>query len=233
MDIFAYVHASRLAPDLPIPILKLESETMNPGMAANVARNLESLGCSVTLVSNENWSEVTKTRFMDTRTNHAFVRIDKNDVIQPIESLGDLDPYDAIVVSDYDKGFLTESLVASIAESHPRVFLDTKKVIGPFAQEVEAIKMNEFEFDKSRANMTDSLLAKTVITLGKGGAVFQGKQFPVESIEVGDASGAGDTFLSQLVYSRLAGLSMDMSIEKANAAARSVVAHRGVTVISG
>ena len=230
LDIFTYVSAERLAPDLPIPILNIIEETTNPGMAGNVARNLEALGLEVTLETNPNWSTVIKNRFMDRRTNHAFVRIDKNDAIMPTGELPNLSFFDAVVVSDYDKGFLSSELIEKICSSHSLVFLDTKKVLDTFAEKAALIKLNEFEFRKSEANLTEALRGRLIVTLGNKGAEYQGEHFPVEPIQVGDSSGAGDAFLASLVNSILHGSPVTDAIVAANKTARAIVGERGVTV---
>lgn len=231
MDIFTYVDADRLAPDLPIPILSVAQERTNPGMAANVARNFRNLGHEVDLVTNENWESVTKNRFMHQKTNHAFIRIDRNDKIAPINGIPTLTDYDAVVISDYNKGFLSESHVAQLIQSHPRVFMDSKKRISNFAVGVEILKLNEYEFNANSSNLPPSVFKNTVITLGSAGARYRDQAFPVESVEVGDASGAGDAFFAQLVSSILQNYEIEAAIAKANQSARRVVEHRGVTTI--
>ena len=42
---------SRISPDAPVPVVRLERESFMPGGAANVARNLTSLGCPADLFS--------------------------------------------------------------------------------------------------------------------------------------------------------------------------------------
>lgn len=232
LDIFTYVNATRLAPDLPIPILNVDREVTNPGMAANVARNLVALNCDVTLLTNPNWETVTKNRFMDSRTNHAFVRIDRNDDIDPCIETPAIEGFDAVVISDYDKGFVSREMIQEISKNHRRTFLDSKKSLGDFALEVEAIKINEFEFEKSREYVLGNLFSKTVVTMGSKGATYLGNQFEVDPVQVGDSSGAGDAFFAQLVYSRLEGMDMENAISSANYAARKVVGQRGVAVIN-
>ena len=39
-DFFVYCDALRIAPDVPVPILNIVSTSENPGMAANVFRNI-------------------------------------------------------------------------------------------------------------------------------------------------------------------------------------------------
>ena len=109
IDEYIYCKTNRFCPDAPVPILKPESYVSTEGMAGNVADNLRALDIEVDLISNAN--QIKKTRFVDDRTNHMFVRIDEgeNDIF-PIEqkTLENINwnNYDAVVISDYDKGFL-------------------------------------------------------------------------------------------------------------------------------
>ena len=48
-DIFVYGSSGRLCPDVPAPVFNVRRSTISPGMAANTARNLESLGLKVDL----------------------------------------------------------------------------------------------------------------------------------------------------------------------------------------
>ena len=60
-DIFVYCDANRLAPDLPVPVLSEKRVETNPGMAANVYRNILSYVNDCLLVTNRNWEKITKT----------------------------------------------------------------------------------------------------------------------------------------------------------------------------
>ena len=63
----------------------------------------------VDIVTNSNWKSIRKERFVDSKSNHMFVRVDHSDEVERCDvSQLNLD-YDFIVISDYDKGFLTES----------------------------------------------------------------------------------------------------------------------------
>lgn len=231
MDEFVYVDAERLAPDLPIPVVTNRATQHNPGMAANVARNIEFHGIDVQLVTPFDWESVTKTRIVDRRTNHTFLRIDKpftSEVFDP-RSIN-LDSFDALVISDYVKGFLSAQLIADLALAHDLVFLDTKRPLGRWAEECSFIKVNEHEFKASESGMSDRLLEKTICTLGAKGAVFGGETYPVTEVEVRDTSGAGDSFLARLVAEILKGESVEEAIRCANESASAVVKVRGVGV---
>ena len=91
LDEYIYCTTGRFCPDAPVPILKPESFVSALGMAGNVVDNLKSLGCDGWLVSNAN--HIKKTRYVDSRTNHMFIRVDEGeDDVFPIaqKSLEDI-----------------------------------------------------------------------------------------------------------------------------------------------
>lgn len=231
-DVFVYCDAKRLAPDLPIPVLNVVRQTENPGMAANVFRNIEKLGGEAFLISNEEWESVTKTRYVDEKSNHHFLRVDSPHLFKPFElaksNLDYLDYFDVIAISDYNKGFLTEKTIRKICEYHSCVFIDTKKQIKDFAKSAKYIKINDFEY-KNSLPLTEELSAKIIHTDGENGCYFGGKHFPVNKIEVKDVSGAGDSFFAALVFMFAKTKDIEESIVFANSIASEAVKHRGVT----
>ena len=52
IDNFIYCDINRLCPEAPVPVLKPVKKSTNPGMASNVAANLESLGAKVDVITN-------------------------------------------------------------------------------------------------------------------------------------------------------------------------------------
>jgi len=130
-DIFIYGDCNRLAPAAPVPVFVEKNRKRNKGMAGNVYENLLSLGLTCDIVTNQN--EITKKRYIEEKTNHMIMRIDSGEEkIERIDNLNliDFDKYDAVIVSDYNKGFLTEIDIQHIAKHHKLVFLDTKKLLG-------------------------------------------------------------------------------------------------------
>ena len=104
-DVFVYCDAVRLAPDLPVPVLQENRIETNPGMAANVQRNILTQLTSCSLTTNKNWNSVTKTRYIHEQSNHLFFRVDTPHIIEPIDNLElNLDA-DIIVIADYNKDF--------------------------------------------------------------------------------------------------------------------------------
>ena len=126
-DIFIYGDCSRLAPAAPVPVFVEEYRKSNKGMAGNVFENITSLGETCEIITNK--AEIIKTRYVEKKTNHMLLRVDsseeKIDRIKNID-LKELQKYDAIIISDYDKGFLLNEDIKFIADNHNLVFLDTK-----------------------------------------------------------------------------------------------------------
>jgi D-beta-D-heptose 7-phosphate kinase/D-beta-D-heptose 1-phosphate adenosyltransferase len=231
LDVFVYCDAIRLAPDLPVPVLQEIHVETNPGMAANVQRNIEARSVSTNLVTNKNWGEIVKRRYIHDGSNHMFFRVDTPHNIARF-NVQELDlGADVIVISDYNKGFLSESDIEFICKSHPLVFLDTKKVLGKWAENASFIKINNYEYMNSKRYLTETLSQKIIHTRGQEGCDFQGKNYPVEKIEVRDTSGAGDSFMAALVVDFLKTTKIEDSIIAANDAASRVVRTRGVGVI--
>ncbi|MDP2655100.1 MAG: hypothetical protein Q8P17_00870, partial [bacterium] len=190
LDKFVYCHAERLAPDLPIPVLSIIEQTENPGMAANLERNVKSLFPKVDLYTNDAWQNVTKTRYVHRNTNHTFIRVDTDHHI-PRVAVEDipLADYDIIAISDYNKGFLTEDDIRHICENHDMVFMDTKKVLGDWASKAKYIKINNYEYERSKASLPKGLEKKIIYTKGDQGAFFKGKNYPVgKKVEVKDVT---------------------------------------------
>lgn len=229
-DVFVYCDSNRLCPDVPVPVLNVVDQTENPGMARNVQRNIRALGVRCDAVTNANWHDITKTRYVHRKSNHSFVRVDSSPSVERID-LNVIDySYNIVVISDYNKGFLSEADIQRICESHPLVFVDTKKVLGSWANGAKYIKINSVEYQNSIHAITPTLSERIICTKGDGGCTHRGTTYPVEKVEVQDVSGAGDTFMAGLVVGYLETQDIDHAIRVANRCASEVVRHRGVTV---
>lgn len=217
-----YVHGSvkRISPEAPIPILAIEREESKPGMTLNVEANLKSLGCRVEVITNT--QTITKTRFIDSR-GYQLLRTDDEPPLDPWDqNLEDFSTFDAIVVSDYNKGFLTYNAIQNlIKKAKCPIFIDTKKrKLSMF--EGAYVKINQDEFWSASTYNTN-----LIVTLGKDGAKYQNKTFPTTNIELTDVCGAGDTFLAALCYQFLVTNDIEKAINFANIAASITVQHLG------
>jgi D-beta-D-heptose 7-phosphate kinase/D-beta-D-heptose 1-phosphate adenosyltransferase len=222
-----------LAPDVPVPVLSVIEVNKNPGMAMNVLKNINSLIDEVDIITNKNWETIIKNRYVHEVTNHTFFRVDSGPPVDQIEMKKVSYDYDIIVISDYDKGFISEMQIAEICKNHNNVFIDSKKILGDWAINAKIIKINDTEYRKSKNNLIEfpELEKKIIHTLGANGCEHNGINYPVEKVEVKDVSGAGDSFMAALVVKYLATKDIVQSIKFANKCASEVVAHRGVTTI--
>lgn len=241
IDKFVFCKCVRLAPDQPVPVIQPISSTESAGMAGNVAENIRKLGVEADLFTNKNFREIKKVRFIDDNSGHMFVRVDENDhlfeeaKINNDDTLDELyekiDQYSAVVISDYHKNFMTETFINEVAtyasyKGIP-VFLDTKRLLGWFAKNVSFIKINENEYQKTKDYLTKEIEDKLIITSGKKGASFQGKDFPVQLVEIKEVSGAGDAFISGLVVEYIKTQDVERSIIFANEVATHKVQKKG------
>tara|TARA_Y100000114_G_scaffold74736_1_gene68525 strand:- start:1635 stop:2375 length:741 start_codon:yes stop_codon:yes gene_type:complete len=235
-DIFHYGDCSRLCPDAPVPVFKLISTNETWGMAKNVEENLLSLGAKVDLITNRNKESVTKTRYMDNRTNHMFLRVDENDnsygclTEKELEKIN-FSAYDAVIVSDYNKGFLSNRILKKISEKHKVTFIDTKRILGSWAKDFSFIKLNHKEYENNQKVLNTTLKNKIVLTKGHFGSEFQNTIYPVPTVEVKDTSGAGDTFISGLCFNYCKTKDITKAITFANQCATIVVQKRGVSIV--
>lgn len=235
VDVFIYGKAERLAPEAPAPVFVPTRSTDNPGMAANVVENLKALGAEVEFITNTN--KITKTRYVDDKTNHLLLRVDiGDDKVEPFNVVSQnfsLDKYDAVVISDYCKGFIDEYTISAICNIYPNVFIDTKKPIGRYLSMCKYLKINEKEYRDSKKFFDDNqdILDKTIVTLGKEGCKLSNTIYPVEEVAVKDQSGAGDTFIAGLVWKYINTHDIAKSITFANECATKVVSKRGVCTV--
>lgn len=230
IDRYTYGRVNRLAPDKPVPILEEEYSESSAGMAGNVFRNLTHLGVNSSLITNQNASEIVKERFVDIDTNHMFLRRDVGGSPEPLSLERVPTKLEVVVISDYDKGFLSAKLITEICDRAHMSFLDTKKALGPWSLSASIVKINEHEHRRSATFIDTQPEMRVVETLGGKGAKYMGKIYPTEPRDVIDVSGAGDTFLAALVAGYLDSGSIEHSIKFANEAAQKVVSSRGVSL---
>jgi len=231
-DVFVYGISTRKSPEGNGPVFIPVETITNEGMAANTAANLASMGLSVSIISNAD--NITKTRYINLQTNELYLRVDTNDKSHHIDMTTDFNfwQYDAIVISDYCKGFLRKEDNEYISKQHPLVFLDTKKHLGDWCKNVTFIKLNrdEAHFNHDAILEYKWLEDKIITTLDSKGASYKGKIMKVERVENADVSGAGDTFLAGFVARYLDSHDIEESIKWANYCAGEVVKKKGVSV---
>ena len=246
-DVFIYGDIERISPEAPIPVFKPTHEESNGGMAKNVANNVEALDMTIYTITNKN--TITKIRFVENRSGQMVLRVDEHDYCDRIKikklqgitnnkftsySLtGTVDKIDAIIISDYCKGFLEESDIQHICENNKNVFIDTKKKLGKWIKNADYIKINELEYKKNHELLSDKgFEEKLIVTLGSKGCRYNGKDFPVKEVPVKDVSGAGDTFIAGLVRGYLDTQDIESAIEFAQECTTHVVQKHGVAIVT-
>ena len=223
-DRYVYGEVKRLNPEAPVPILDYKRTETRKGMAWNVYNNLCAFGLNVELKTNE--EEIIKTRYIDEKTNQQILRVDEEVFCKSMERLIPDETYDAIVISDYNKGFVTSDVMFEIAyQTKCPVFIDTKRTVVPSYGCY--VKVNDLEYSKL-TEKPDNL----IITRGGGGAEYDGVLYPGEKVNVYDVVGAGDTFLAALTFGYLHYGSIEKAIPLANKAAAIAVSNPGTYILT-
>lgn len=203
-----------------------------------------------------------KTRYMGGQ--HQIVRVDREQggpvsrgtEDRLIELVADLaDECDAIMVSDYDKGALTDRVLAAVMEQGARagvpVIVDPKRAdwsayrgaafITPNRKEltlaVHAPCANDADCAAAAGIAIEQTGAAILLTRSEQGmSLFAPGKPPVhlaaKAREVFDVSGAGDTVAATVALGIASGLAADMAMQLANIAAGVVVAKRGTATAS-
>lgn len=221
LDVYRFGTVDRISPEAPVPVFKFSHDESKPGMAANVQLNLEALGCEVTAFLG---SQSIKTRFIDQRSRQHIMRQDL-DVRDKSLTMDDIPHamFDAIVISDYNKGFVSYNLISELRHAYScPIFVDTKKTdLAKLEGCIIKINQHEFSLLTSKPNMD------VIVTYGDKGVIWGDFVFGAKSVEVADVCGAGDTFLSALTYGYLSSSNMQQAIKFAISASAITVQHLG------
>lgn len=232
-DVFIYGECKRLSPEAPVPVFNPLYTVENDGMAGNVVANIAAISPEVYVNFYHNFEKITKTRYVDAKTNHLFLRVDSEPVTSRIfltkTLFSDLENADGVIVSDYNKGFLSDDDLFTISKLAKFAILDTKKKINPiYLSKFNFIKINESEY-MANQGVADELKATTIVTLGSKGARYMDTIYPSPSPkETIDVSGAGDTFLAAFTIKYLQTKDVQQAILYANELSSVVVSKKGV-----
>lgn len=235
-DVYHFGSCSRMSPEAPVAVLRETRVESRLGMAHNVLCNLRSFGLDVEFLTNH--EVIKKHRYVDEKSKSHLLRVDEGE-----QSLSDALPsttirnlrdkkYDALVISDYNKGFVRPDTCVALMENigNIPVFIDTKKrTLDCFDYKNCIIKLNSVEFDQLTKQPQKSQL---IITLGAGGALYSGSVFKTRPVEVYDVCGAGDVFLASLVFGFLKTRDIKRSIKIANQMAGLSVTKFGTHVLT-
>ena len=291
LDRFVSGHVKRISPESPVPVLSISGSQSFPGGAANVARNVASLGGSCTLVSVVGADAVArelqtslqsiagircdftvspdrptteKIRFVAQgqhmlRTDaEVTAAISSETAAELLAVIGRLAAeHDVLVLSDYAKGLLTDTVVRGaidIAQARGLpVVVDPKSVdlrryagatvITPNSKEVlDATGIDPTDDDAlaERAGtviLADARVAAVLVTRAHRGMTLVAGGVPAVHIEasareVFDVVGAGDTVIATLSLALGAQLELPVASRLANLAAGVAVGKRGTATVT-
>ena len=159
----------RLSPEAPVPVIKIVDTVQVPGMANNVYQNLVNLNCEIKFITNT--ETITKTRYIDQRSGQHLIRVDDEPKIDAWDGQISNTPWESfhsIIISDYNKGFLTYQHIEQIIRNYNGpVFIDTKKTDLERFQGAY-VKINSLEY-----SLADSVPTELIVTLGGRGARYK------------------------------------------------------------
>ncbi len=290
LDRYWWGSVSRISPEAPVPVVKMDTMTLAAGGAANVAANVCGLGATPILVgiigedaegelfpevlskvgvSHEHLIKITgrpttvKTRIIahsqqmariDQETDTKLSTKDEDSVWARIEPL--IEDSQAVVISDYAKGFLSDLLLRRIIDlannSGVSVLVDPKgkdytkyraaSLLTPNRREAAdacGLEENTQQMVDIAGNklLTDLNLNSVLITQGEDGMTLfrkKGEPFHLNTLarEVYDVTGAGDTVIASLAVAIGSGAKLETAAKIANTAAGLVVEQVGTTAIT-
>lgn len=222
IDEYHYGTCDKLSPEAPVPIFKFKRKEQKKGMASNVKNNLENLGVQVISFLGKDSKKI---RFIDEKSNQHLLRIDEDQIGETLNLNTDFPKdVDGVVISDYNKGFVTYELIEKIIKDYKSVpiYLDTKK------RELEKfngcfVKINELEYNSRLSNANNM-----IVTFGASHVEYKNKLYSVPKIKAFDVCGAGDTFLASFAFCHLITKDDELSIKFAIKASSITVQHIGV-----
>lgn len=270
LDRYVHCDASRISPEAPIPVLRPLNETEVLGGAANVAVNLSRLDNNVTLIGqvfdddagkkikkqlkkenikfyNISGVEKSTLKIRYLVGNHQVVRLDIEDVRTTTLSTSKkksimriFEGSNLIVVSDYNKGVITQELMTLVRESGVKFIVDPKKdnwslysgatVICPNFKELEAgVGERVLNLEVSAEQLKSKFnISNILVTLSADGLFLSDEKGRTEKIdafnhEVVDVTGAGDIVISVLADGILRSQDLFETARLANQAAGSSV----------
>ena len=274
VDRYIYGEVTRISPEAPVPIFKQTLEKECFGGAANVAMNLHTLGKGVVCIGPDVFRSefpegliykklytakraTIKTRYI---CGQQILRVDSEDtspipenIEQNIKYLLN-EPWEAIVVSDYNKGMITPNVIRYILDKASELsiptFVDPKqdnlgyyagfKYITPNLKEAtRALAYCSYGIGNLSYRIANSFnLPNVIVTKGdKGYEAFGYKETaftegPAENIQVADTIGAGDSFMAGLVVGILNGYGLIGACKFANKVASVACQHYGTYTVS-
>ena len=279
IDHYIIGESNRMSPEAPVPVIVPKEEYSIPGGAGNVAMNISTLGSQVTclgVIGNDFFGkELIKifnennisSKYIETIENYSTIvkqriycngiqvaRVDKEELIEwmPDQSINSLDfsDYDAIILSDYNKGVLVKPWF--LKPKNTNVLLDPKSgyehlfihsnIITPNLNELKKISGMNVNSNDSIVNACNKLMKENsfdyiVAKKGDRGMTIVGNQNFIKHIDPNkvdnpDVTGAGDTVIAALSIAYAKTNDIEFSAKFANVAAAIAVDKTGTASVT-
>jgi len=252
-DIYWRGNVTRISPEGPVPIVAVVEEEKRDGAAANVANNIESLGCPVERIFGGG-NRIRKIRLL-AKSQHTC-RIDFDYPQTPIEADASyedaLSRCEIVVLVDYAKGSLSkvQTLIAKAKEMKRLVLVDPRghdfdkyrgaTLLKPNREEMKELvggwtTQDELDF-KARQFLVQSGIESILLTQAAEGMTLYTKtdtlHVKAEHQEVVDVSGAGEAALAGYTAAIAKGYKPLEAVTYANKAAGIAVGRFGTAVVT-
>lgn len=280
VDNYIWCECKRVSPEAPVLIMNAKRNDKRLGGAANVYANLKSLGArafALSVIGDDEAGRflqrhlnaklliqkgrVTSLKNRIVSQSQQVLRLDDESVEEIAlenELLGEFDKiakdYEAIVLSDYGKGVLTQKVCQHIIKKANSlkipVLIDPKgsdytkyknaTLLTPNKKEaIEALKMPNLDGENLKIGIErlkkDFDLCYSIITLSEAGIALFDESLhiaPARAREVFDVTGAGDSVISVLAFCLALKVPILQACELANKAAAVVVSKIGSVSVS-
>jgi rfaE bifunctional protein kinase chain/domain len=267
LDEYIVGDVNRISPEAPVPIVNVKDTYYKLGGCGNVISNLSNIGAKVTCVTSigqDDAGNIVLKELMNLNVNTRFL-ISKPDITTTIktriisderqiqmfrydrENIKDVDTsilkltngYDVIVVSDYAKGMMTESLMDKLKNLGNNIIVDPKPVNAQLYNDVFLMTPNLKEYNEMKEGYFP-FVEYVLKTIGKNGMELieqknsnQNGGIKIESkkADVYNVSGAGDTVVAILSLSLALGIDLYTSAKIANECAGYVVTQPGTSMV--
>ena len=248
-DVFLHGSCERMNPEGPFPLVSLENKEVKYGGAGNVWANLKSLNVPTFFIHANEKQLTRKTRIVV--GNATICRFDedvysKNYLTKEELSSLDLENFEYVILSDYNKGYLrsAKEVIEKLNSAGCKVIVDPKQEFSIY-RGAWCIKPNEKEFEKYFGKVTKENIKKfalknehklVIVTTGSRGVVYyyEGEYVELNAFtnHVADVTGAGDCFIAALVYALMKKFPVNEAIEIANRGAGISVQHSGTYTLT-
>lgn len=248
-DIFVRGECNRISPEAPCIVFTDGKAETSLGMAANVRSNILSLSTDLDVHTLFPDTGSIKIRYIDYKSNQHLLRVDNDHISTALDSsrvnkILYEGQYSAVILSDYDKGWLNPYNMQDIsnicfARNIP-TFCDTKSVLGEWSKNISFIKINQKEFNfqiNSGVVNPWNMCKNLIVTKGSHGMVMYNSvgqetyYTKPNDVQVFDVSGAGDSVLAALVVRWLETNDIYSSMDWANKVASIAVSKKGVVSV--